>query len=442
LGKKKHAQGEVSSQKTEALGIPDLLVLKSNDDGDNYYAVHRRYFESEKSTCPVCGSTKTRSSKVITRKFKDILWQENGSFKIIDLFFCQRYLRCDGCKDSVFPEDIEFAEKGCRYTNRLSDALAEGTFQYSYKKVCNYYGVPASTASVGAIMRRRIQYRESLLAPIRTPKVLCIVETPFYGNMYPVILAPWSNEVYCLDILESNDEESYIKFLRTLDAARVETVCIDPQESLRSAVSTCFPMSSIVVTSECIFRYARNAMLDIIHTDGKRFPIRHKDTQLVLHKKHLSDVHVRKQIVEGMKSRPRLKTAYDKHQKLLELLDKKWSYGELAEWTAELPSELKEFADLIDMIDFYETEVKSFLEVEVHPPEIYNTSVQAVCEAVKTMPHCIFDVLRARGMLTIGHDTIEEDGKIMRLGIRVDRLTKNMNEIADNIKEEREYGLE
>lgn len=442
MGKKKHTQGEVSSQKTEALGIPDLLVLKSDGDGDNYYAVHRRYFESEKSNCPVCGSTKTRSSKVINRKFKDVLWQENGSYKIIDLFFYQRYLRCDGCKDSVFPEDIEFAEKGCRYTNRLSDTLAEGTFQYSYKKVCNYYGVPASTASVGAIMRRRIQYRESLLAPIKTPKVLCIVEAPFYGNMYPVILAIWSNEVYCLDILESSDEESYIKFFKTLDASCVETVCIDPEESLRSAVSVCFPMSSVVVTSECIFRYARNAMLDIIHTEGKRFPLRHKDTQLALHKKYLPDAHVKKQIVEGMKSRPRLKTAYDNHQRLLELLEKRWLFEELTAWAGVLPSELKEFADLIDLIDFYELEVKTFLDEEEQPPEIYITSVQAVCDAIKTMPHCIFDVLRARCMLTLGHDTIEEDGELMRLGIRVDRLTKNMNEIADNIKEEREYGLE
>lgn len=442
MGKKKHTHGEVSSQRTLDLGIPDLLVFESEGTGNSYHAVHKRYFCDDKSTCPVCGSTKTRTSKVITRKLKDILRKENNSTEIIDLYVYQRYLRCDGCKDSVFPEDFSFAEKGCRYTNRLSDALAEGTFRNSFKKVCIYYGVPASTASVGAIMRRRILYRESLLASIKTPKVLCVFEVAFNGNIYPIALGLWDNEIYCLDILESNDEDSYIKFFKTLDATCVDTVCIDPEGSLRSAVAICFPMASVVVTGECISRFARNALLDIIQKDGKRFPLRHKDTQLTLQKKYLTDAHLKKQIVEGMKIRPRLKAAYDSYQKLFCLFEEKWSYKELAAWVGELPESLKEFSDLADMIAFYKIEVEAFLETANPPPEIYTTSVQAVCDAIKTMPNCIFDVLRARCMLTLAHDTVEVGGEVMRLGIRVDRLTKNMIEIADNIKEEREYGLD
>lgn len=441
MGKKKYVQAEVSSLKTEELGIPDLLVLDGEGDDDNFYAVHHRYFKDKKSVCPACGSTKTRCSKVLKRKFKDIFWQDDDTYRVFNLFFYQRYLRCDGCKDSVFPEDIDFAEKGCRYTNRLSDALADGTFLHSYKKVCNYFGVPASTASVGVIMRRRIQYRESLLAPIKTPSVLCIIEAPFYGNIYPVVLALWDDEVYCIDILEDTTEAAYAKLFKTLDVDRVETVFIDPDESLHSAVDNYFPTASVVVTDECIFRYANNAMLDIIHADGKRFPVKYKENRLTLHKKHLPDDYTRKQINEGLMSRPRLKTAYECYQQLLELKETEWSYEELVSWVDGISNELSEFEDLSDVIDIYETEVKTFLDTHIKPPEVYSTSVQAICEAIRTMPHCIFDVLRARVMLTIEHDTIEEDDEIMRLGIRVDRLTKNMNDIALNIKEEREYGI-
>ena len=442
MGKKMHTQEDVSHQKTEDLGIPGLLVLDSEGDGETFYAVHKRYFKKDKSACPACGSTKTRCSKVIKRKFKDVLWDSKDSFRIIDLYLYQRYLRCDGCKDSVFPEFIDFGQKGCRYTNRLSDTLADGTFRYSYKKVCNFFGVPASTASVGAIMRRRIQYRESLLDPIKTPKVLCIIEAEFYDTTYPVVLATWNNEVYCLDILKNTDEESYINFFKTLDVDCVEMVCIDPEESLRSAVAACFPMATVVMTGECVFRYARNAMLKIIHSDGKRFPVRHKDTQLTLHKKYLTDSRVKKQIIESMKNRPRLRTAYENHQKLLEFLETDWSYEDLAAWANELPEKLNEFADLVDLIDIYEIELRAYLDVDKHPPEKYITSVQAVCDAFKNMPRCIFDVLRARSILTPGFDTIEENGEKMRQGIRYDRLTTNMNKISENIKKEREYGLE
>ena len=72
---------------------------------------------------------------------------------------------------------------GCKFTNRLSDILADGTFQFSYKKVCQHYGVPSSTASIGEVMRRRIQYRESMLQPLKTPNIISIVELVLFWGV-------------------------------------------------------------------------------------------------------------------------------------------------------------------------------------------------------------------------------------------------------------------
>ena len=208
MGKKRYKEKDVSKQMTEALGIADLLALKTST-ASHYYTVHERYFSGDKLTCPACGSPKTRCSKVVKRTFKDILWDEppteeneEQGFKVFDLTFYQRYLRCDGCNSSVFPEPIDFGDKGCRYTNRLSDALADGTFRFSYKKVCAYFGVPASTASIGPIMRRRIQYRESLLLPISTPKKLGIMETIFFREAHPIVFALCEDGVYCIEEYE------------------------------------------------------------------------------------------------------------------------------------------------------------------------------------------------------------------------------------------------
>ena len=360
---------------------------------------------------------------------------------MVDLTFYQRYLRCNGCNNSVFPEPIEFGDKGCRYTNRLSDALADGTFRFSYKKVCAYFGVPASTASIGPIMRRRIQYRESLLLPVSAPKKLGVMEVFFFREAHPAVFALRDEGVYCIDILEDSSEETVLTFLRTLDAAQVDTVYTDPVDSIRSAVATAFPGANLVVSDECILRYARDAMLEIIHEDGKRFPVKFKDAVLTIPNKHLQSDYNRRQVKDGMESRPRLKSAYEKHQALMELMAGDWTYEALSQWAHSLPDDLPEFETLIDVIDLFEQEINDFIETGEKPPDFYPTALQAVCEAFKGMPHCIFDVLKARCFLTISHDTIEENGKKYRLGVHTTRLTQNMNEISNNIKEARDYGL-
>ena len=447
MGKRLYKESDISDPLTEALGIDDLLVLKASHD-DQYLTVHKRYFANDRLICPTCGSARTRCSKVVQRTFKDILWgplpsekDERQEFKIIDLTFYQRYFRCDSCNYSVFPEPVEFSDKGCRYTNRLADALANGTFRFSYKKVCDYFGVPASTASIGPIMRRRIQYREEQLLPVSTPKKLGIMEAVFFREAHPIIFALRDDGVYCIDILEDSSEETVLTFLRTLDANEVDTVYIDPVDSIRSAAAIAFPSANLVVTDECILRYARDAMLEIIHEDGKRFPVKFKDAVLTIPNKRLQNDFQRRQVADGMESRPRLKSAYEQHQALMELMDGEWTYEKLSKWAHELPGDLPEFDPLVDVIDLFEQEINDYIDTEEKLPDFYPTAFQAVCEAFKGMPHCIFDVLRARCFLTTSHDTIEENGTRYRLGIHTTRLTQNMNEITTNIKEAREYGL-
>lgn len=439
MGKKAYKKTDISQQKTDALGISSLLVLEEESDESSFSVLHERYFKSEKCICPACQSRKTRTSKVVTRKFKDVL-QADGKFKIMDLIFHQRYLRCDECKSSVFPEEIDFSEKGSRFTNRLSDLLADGTFRYSYKKVCDYYGVPASTASVGSIMRRRIQCRESNLAPLSTPETLAIIEFSYYRQLFPLILGIHGTHIYCLDILEDCAEATYIKFFRMLDAMKIRHIYIEPNEELQNAVAACFPTVQPCLPHECILRHGQNAFIEIIHSDGKRFPVVHKDDKLTQKKKFISK-HDASQIELGMSSRPRLHKAYNHFQTLLELLDSGWKHEDLKTWASSTPDELPEFFELIDIADFYEKEIQNSLQPEESPPRQYIAVVKGICDAIHEMPHCIFDVLRGRCMFNITNDIIEDNGSQKRLGIPADRFIQNIKNITKNIKEDREYEL-
>lgn len=440
MGKKNYTRAEISKAKTDALGIYGLLILDSESTDNCFHAVHEHYFSKEKYQCPACHSNKTRSSKVTIRKFKDVLETDDG-FQIIDLYFHQRWFRCDNCKNSVFPEDVDFAEKGCRYTNRLADKLADGTFRYSYKKVCNYYGVPASTASVGAIMRRRIQYRESLLPALNTPPAIATVEFDYFRERHSLIVGITNSGIYCMDILPDVSEATYVTFFRQLDANKLKRIYIEPNEELKSAAAICFPLLQPLLSHECIHRHARNAFLEIIHSDGKRFPVVHKDDVLTQNKKYITDEHRQKQIRFGMSSRERLSKGYDQHQKLLEIFDTDWNYSKLSAWSATIEPELNEFGELIDVIEFYEPEITGSLMSSSKLPENFVAVIQGICDAITAMPHCIFDVLRARCMLTISNDTIIESEYQKRLGVPAGRFLENIKKITENIKKEREYEL-
>ena len=118
MGKKLYTKQDISKTKTEWLGIPELAVIADGSDDTCLEVIHRRYFKDEKLPCPACHSLRTRCSKIVDRKLKDLLWldDEHQEFKIVNLLYHQRYLRCDDCGQSVFPETTEFGEKGCRFT--------------------------------------------------------------------------------------------------------------------------------------------------------------------------------------------------------------------------------------------------------------------------------------------------------------------------------------
>ena len=273
MGKRLFQEVYASQDRTDALALPELIVVSEEDDRDTvdftYHTVHKSYFSKEKVVCPYCRKSNTTETKIRSRKFKDILLSENSERKVIDLIFHQRYFRCDDC-NRVFREDIDFAEDGCRYTNRLSDLLAEGTLTQTYEKVCKEYGVPASKTSVGVIMRRRLRMKTEQLPPLETPDAMTIFVAYYYSAAYPVVLGLYGETVKLIDVLSESSESAYAVFFTGLDKGKVKQVFIDPDEQLHSAVTTAFPDAQIMLSEECIQRYVRDAFKDVIKKDGSR----------------------------------------------------------------------------------------------------------------------------------------------------------------------------
>lgn len=218
MGKQLFQEVCSSPTRTDTLNLSDMVVVSEFDAPEtlelSYHVVHKSYFAKSKYNCPFCNnSTKTIETKIRPRKYKDIIHLSNGEEKVIDLFFHQRYFRCKEC-NRVFSERIDFAENGCRFTNRLSDIIAEGTLTHTYKSVCDGYGVPASKTSVGIIMRRRMRIKTTAMPPLIAPEALAIVIIEYFSSRYPIILGIYNNEIRLIDILSESSESAYSVFFK------------------------------------------------------------------------------------------------------------------------------------------------------------------------------------------------------------------------------------
>jgi transposase len=453
MGKKLFQKVYISQSRTAALALPGLIVVGEPTDGAatnvTYHAVHESYFSKEKFVCPYCQKSNTAETKIRPRKFKDILPSTDGEHHVIDLIFHQRFFRCNDCK-RIIRESIDFAEDGCRYTNRLSDLLAEGTLTQTYEQVCKKYGVPASKTSVGVIMRRRLNTKVAQLPPLETPDTLAVFVAYYFSAAYPVVLGIYDDKVRLIDILSESSESTYSLFFKTLDKGAVSRIFIDPDEQLHNAATAAFPGTQIMISEECVQRYIREAFKDVIKKEGPRCFVSKRYHTLCKSESYLLDKE-QKQVSNTKKRRHRLAAAYDAYQDLLRSMSVGWDIERIIGWVNDLPEylteaevdgeqldALNEFAFIRDFLRLYEPQVNAYLALVDKPPAIMASAITSILDSIEETPFCIYDVLRARMLLNTEHDWVLKDGEKYRIGIPVERLTETMSKIADNIKKKRE----
>lgn len=75
MGKRLFQEVYASQDRTDALALPELVVVSEEDDRDTvdftYHTVHKSYFSKEKVVCPYCRKSNTTETKIRSRKFKD-----------------------------------------------------------------------------------------------------------------------------------------------------------------------------------------------------------------------------------------------------------------------------------------------------------------------------------------------------------------------------------
>ena len=143
----------------------------------------------------------------------------------------------------------------------------------------------------------------------------------------------------------------------------------------------------------------------------------------------MSSIHLQK--------RPRLHQAYDLHQNLMGKLDGDWSLDDLKNWIESVPDTINEFDEIKDIVEIYESEISQYLSLGDQMKNTYRFEVQGICDAIKEMPKCIFDVLRGRCFYSTTTDNDSDGGAVYRYGINSIRFKKNAIQISQRINEEK-----
>lgn len=250
----------------------------------------------------------------------------------------------------------------------------------------------------------------------------------------------------------------YRLFFQQFDCKGVQQVFIDPDEQLHSAVVELFPQAEIMISEEYIRRCAREALRDVIKKEGNHCNIHRRYAKLTALESHLTPGEHRR-VTDGMKKLPRIRAGYNAYQDLLRRMESGWTIPLLREWLDSLPEyvadeaegagneihPLMEFSLMEDVLNLYENQIQTYLDSTNKPPSSMEAAVTGILDAVEFMPYGIYDVLRARMMSNVDQELIEVDGKKYRTGVRIEKLTEKMNEIARTIrkkKENEEYGYD
>ena len=137
---------------------------------------------------------------------------------------------------------------------------------------------------------------------------------------------------------------------------------------------------------------------------------------------------------------------------LLQSMATGWNIRRIVEWVDDLPNYLMDYSDdgeqLEPLVEFdivkmvlqlFEPQINTFLALKEKPPAAMASSIMSIMDSLEEMPFCIYDVLHARMLLNVEQDYILKDGTTYRMGVPIDRLTKKMHDITEQITKKKEF---
>lgn len=157
-------------------------------------------------------------------------------------------------------------------------------------------------------------------------------------------------------------------------------------------------------------------------------------------------------MTEGLKERPRLRAAYRAYQDLMNRMDVDWRPGLISDWIGSLEEylsdetekeelegrkPLNEFDALMQVIETFEKRIDAYLASGLRIPENYRLTVGRMIAAVKVLPFCTYDILRAHMLMGAAPALVSEGGVQYRKGVRAEAVAEELERAGEQARQKR-----
>ncbi len=215
-----------------------------------------------------------------------------------------------------------------------------------------------------------------------------------------------------MDILPNRNKSTIIEYFNSLkNPENVQVVTMDMWKYYRDAVYQALPNAFVVIDKFHVVKIANDALNTLRKSykdelGRKRNKALKHDRYLLLKREHdlkpLPDIPLRDTWLNEI---PRLKTAYELKEEFFKIYDsktKKEALRRYKEWKLKVPSNMKEYKEVIKSVEAWKPEIFNYFDFRVTNAfvEGFNSTIRAIEKQGRGYS---FDVLRAKVIFCINH---------------------------------------
>ena len=325
-----------------------------------------------------------------------------------------RRFKCSEC-GAVFFEPLLGIDDKRDMTKRLVAWIGPEALAMQFNVMAHNIGCTDST-----IRNIFLEYTEQLAVELKskTPRVLGIDEIclgKIRRDKYRCVVTDIEKKTL-VEFLRDRDKKTVIKFFSTLDASKVDIICMDMWASYRDAAKIVFPGKPVVIDRFHIARMAQNSMeafRKVIRkpTSGKERAMLKNDRFVLLSRNIDLDPFQQATLASWCKRWPLLKDVYDAKEQFLDIwlcptrAEAEYWYGR---WEESVPEGVRSyFTDIFTAVGNWHNEIFNYWDYKFTNAftEALNNGIRSVYASGNGYS---FEVLRAKLLYTKGTHRLYE----------------------------------
>lgn len=415
---------EIDTIRTLQLGLDELDVLANCGDSLTFYVVPKVTLPIK---CPYCGGEKANIHILRNRTLRDVLPDNKGMGKFIELHFQFKSYFCSNCQ-TTFTPNFCFASPKSRMTRRFEDFLVREAMSNSLESVSKTTNGIVSAAAIKSVIDRWIQAKDATRLPRYTAQTLCLLSYQNVQSYGLLVLNVEDGQAYLVDVLPEISSEAIRATLRKFELHRIRQIVVDLTEVIWDVLAEMPPHIDCLVDPGFLYSLAREELYAVAQKDARWLPMNNK-LEVIMTPRSKILATQQYTLSQTLNRRPHLAEMYNATDSLYTILSTGWSKQRLLDWASSIctygPGPIVAIAQrllicLPNITKYGQTNFSA----------MYFSSIgEQISRYLQQLRPCSAALEKARLLYLLAPDTIQsEDSSTQLLGISVTRIFDMLKE--------------